>query len=301
MNRKLMYILGILLVLLLAIFFSWRLFRNTKEDVKIEPVTETVETAEKPTLSFGNLDADGNLTFSMDDNVKFKKSSISFSSPLYEKLDSKVDELKNYLNTEDGKSLSITAYYMSDEINNTAFPNIGFARAVSLKNYFSKKGISTKLMDINGVLNNDMEVDGSNVMKNALKFNVTGAKDQSAMINALIKDITSNPLVVNFETGEATTSLNPKQRLKIVNISTYLDKVDNSSCQIIGHADHVGNDSYNMTLGEERADFVKQFLVKSGLSNTKLNTSSKGESAPIATNNTEAGRAKNRRAVTTVD
>ncbi len=146
-----------------------------------------------------------------------------------------------------------------------------------------------------------MTVDSSNVMKKPLKFSVKKSKDASAMINAIMKEITENPLVLNFNKTQSNTGFTPKQRIKIVNISTYLDKVEDAFCSITGHTDNTGSIHANKILGEKRANFIKQYLVKSGISNDRISVISKGELKPIATNNTENGRAKNRRVVVTID
>ncbi len=65
--------------------------------------------------------------------------------------------------------------------------------------------------------------------------------------------------------------------------------------EIGGHTDWVGSDSYNRELSALRAESVKRFLVEHGISSSKLRTRGYGESQPIASNSTGAGRAQNRR------
>ena len=62
-----------------------------------------------------------------------------------------------------------------------------------------------------------------------------------------------------------------------------------------GHASAEGTEAYNMTLSQDRANSVKQYLVNSGVDAAKVNTQGLGESAPIASNATEEGRVANRR------
>jgi OOP family OmpA-OmpF porin len=64
---------------------------------------------------------------------------------------------------------------------------------------------------------------------------------------------------------------------------------------IAGHTDGKGTDDYNMDLGRRRAEAVKELLVKFGAPADRLVVESYGKSRPIATNDTEEGRAKNRR------
>ena len=81
-----------------------------------------------------------------------------------------------------------------------------------------------------------------------------------------------------------------------------LDRVANTLVQynqtivnVAGHTDSVGSDSYNMQLSKERAGSVAQYLQSRGVNGQRLNTVGYGESRPVDTNNTEAGRANNRR------
>ena len=64
---------------------------------------------------------------------------------------------------------------------------------------------------------------------------------------------------------------------------------------LTGHTDDVGSDASNILLGRKRADIVKSYLVAQGVSVSKINVDSKGESMPVAENTTDEGRAKNRR------
>lgn len=67
------------------------------------------------------------------------------------------------------------------------------------------------------------------------------------------------------------------------------------SITVTGHTDSIGTDKYNQKLSERRANAVKAYLVSKGLADTKITTVGKGESQPVASNKTKAGRAQNRR------
>lgn len=70
---------------------------------------------------------------------------------------------------------------------------------------------------------------------------------------------------------------------------------------IVGHTDSIGKKSYNQTLGLKRANAVKRWLVSQGIDGKRIITSSRGETSPIASNKSKEGRAKNRRAVITIN
>ncbi|MBK7945009.1 MAG: OmpA family protein [Flavobacteriales bacterium] len=62
-----------------------------------------------------------------------------------------------------------------------------------------------------------------------------------------------------------------------------------------GHTDNVGNDAANQKLSEQRANTVRDFVVKQGIDGARITAKGYGETKPVATNDTEEGRAQNRR------
>lgn len=70
---------------------------------------------------------------------------------------------------------------------------------------------------------------------------------------------------------------------------------DNAKIAITGHTDYVGTTEYNYRLGLQRAERVKQLLIKKGIAAERIVVLSKGEEQPVANNKSIAGRAKNRR------
>ena len=74
-----------------------------------------------------------------------------------------------------------------------------------------------------------------------------------------------------------------------------LDQQVDISAVIIGHTDNQGSDDYNQVLSEDRAEAVKNWLVEKGINPNRLSSEGRGLSEPVATNETEQGRAQNRR------
>ncbi len=74
-----------------------------------------------------------------------------------------------------------------------------------------------------------------------------------------------------------------------------LDKYPDTDLVIIGHTDQVGSASYNQALSERRAEAASRYLISQGVSSGRIATRGLGESEPVASNETEAGRAGNRR------
>ncbi|MBL7810137.1 MAG: OmpA family protein [Saprospiraceae bacterium] len=67
------------------------------------------------------------------------------------------------------------------------------------------------------------------------------------------------------------------------------------SIEIVGHTDALGEDAYNLDLSKRRAMAVEKFLLNNKINKTRLRSKGEGESKPIATNDTDEGRAQNRR------
>jgi outer membrane protein OmpA-like peptidoglycan-associated protein len=82
------------------------------------------------------------------------------------------------------------------------------------------------------------------------------------------------------------------ERLKGENKNVYLE--------IQGHTDSTGDDSYNLKLGEQRAEAVRRYLNKQGVALNRMSTISYGPNEPVESNKTKDGRAKNRRVVVIV-
>lgn len=75
----------------------------------------------------------------------------------------------------------------------------------------------------------------------------------------------------------------------------FIDGYPNRNIRIEGHTDSSGSDSFNLNLSQKRADAVKVLLVDYGIDAARIEAVGMGESMPVADNNTESGKAKNRR------
>lgn len=98
---------------------------------------------------------------------------------------------------------------------------------------------------------------------------------------------------VNFEFNKSSLTPTAKQNLdKLVPVfKSYPD----TDIQIFGYTDSKGSDEYNLNLSDQRSAAVKNYLASKGLAITRFKTTGMGEADPIADNETDAGRSKNRR------
>lgn len=98
---------------------------------------------------------------------------------------------------------------------------------------------------------------------------------------------------VFFDTGKATLR---NESYKALNVLVEAMKVKPALViEIGGHTDDVGTPESNMALSQGRADAVKAYLVKNGISATRVLSKGYGQTHPVASNESESGRQKNRR------
>lgn len=106
-------------------------------------------------------------------------------------------------------------------------------------------------------------------------------------------DSTLGNRIVEFESGSA--NLTPMGLGILDEMAGVIQSVGDKPITITGHTDNVGNPTANLTLSNERAEAVKQYLIGRGINAARLNTQGKGDTDPIASNDTEDGRTRNRR------
>lgn len=98
---------------------------------------------------------------------------------------------------------------------------------------------------------------------------------------------------VLFETNEAALKSGALQNL--YPLVTFLRDNPKRTIKIEGHTDNVGDEDYNLALSQRRAESVRSFLVQNGVEPKRIIARGYGESAPVAPNDTAAGRQQNRR------
>jgi outer membrane protein OmpA-like peptidoglycan-associated protein len=98
---------------------------------------------------------------------------------------------------------------------------------------------------------------------------------------------------VLFTTGKA--DLQPGATGNLNKLVAFLDKYPDRTAAIEGYTDSVGARDFNQSLSERRAESVKSYLAGQGIGSTRLSASGKGQSDPVADNESAAGRQQNRR------
>jgi OOP family OmpA-OmpF porin len=97
----------------------------------------------------------------------------------------------------------------------------------------------------------------------------------------------------SFDTNSA--HLKPTASAKLQQVVDFAKKYPDANLEVSGYTDNRGSKAYNLKLSQRRANAVKAYLVKQGVSADRINTRGYGMETPVADNNTKVGRAQNRR------
>lgn len=117
--------------------------------------------------------------------------------------------------------------------------------------------------------------------------------DASAMAAEIDKSGSVAVYGINFDTGKATLQAGSEKVLG--EIVTLMKERTDWKFEVQGHTDNVGQKGANMTLSEQRARAVVEWLTKNGVEPSRLSARGYGDTKPVADNTSDEGRAKNRR------
>jgi hypothetical protein len=123
------------------------------------------------------------------------------------------------------------------------------------------------------------------------KISVVG---NSPIAEALNKSGRVDVYGLTFDTGKS--NLKPSSKTTLDELAKILNENPQMNLDVIGHTDNVGTEESNLSLSQERSDQVVATLVSDyGINPTRLNPIGKGQSQPVASNDSEKGKATNRR------
>lgn len=125
------------------------------------------------------------------------------------------------------------------------------------------------------------------------------AKEIKQNIPGAIVERVGEGLQVTFESGLLfdydSDVIRGAARQNLSTLAASLEKYPNTDLMIVGHTDATGPDDYNMTLSQRRAAAAANYLASQGVARTRLRSTGRGEAEPVAENDSEANRQKNRR------
>jgi OmpA-OmpF porin, OOP family len=290
MSKQIGYVIGIVLTLILGGILQYFICCKHSDTTR----------ESKNDTSFRNLGVFSlkgeDLDYRSIGNFTFLKEDYDYIPISYDSIIIGIELLKRHLETHPDKNLSITGYAFSSEENKSVFPNLGFARANSTKNYFISRGIAKERIYLEGKISDDL-LDQQDTLVNGVSFLLFQLEEgiESTDYEQVKREINEDPIHLYFDVGQSSIFIGESDRVKMSKIMDYLDHVVDSELILTGHTDNTGDRADNFILGEARADFLKSYLIRNGVQESKIYTSSKGPDEPISDNSTEEGRSQNRR------
>lgn len=205
------------------------------------------------------------------------------SNPSFEALKNKL-----LLGKSEDNIFEITGKYFKGESTPEGFANMGVARAEEIRKLFPE--LPNERIRLKSVLADDVDGMESNPFSNA-SFKWVAAPKKLAPVVEI-----GNQALIYFDNNSTVGKIDPKVQEYLAKLAEIL-KTSNETVSITGHTDSNGETSANHQLGLSRAETIQNILLRLGVPPSKITISSKGETQPASTNDTEAGMAANRRTV----
>lgn len=147
-----------------------------------------------------------------------------------------------------------------------------------------------------GIYNIRLQSMGKSKDYNIIEIPELGEREVYNNVNIIIQfeEETSFTLTdLHFETAKSV--IKPESFNELDELVKYLNQKSKLKIEIAGHTDNAGSDADNLILSQNRAEAVKNYLIKKGINAQRIVAQGYGETKPISDNETEAGRALNRR------
>jgi len=189
-------------------------------------------------------------------------------------------------------TLIVKGLYNSSEKNETAFPNLGIARAFDIKCLLAKHMDTTRVILASRLMEYDLPPAPFVSHDISIKTKIDIPVDTTTTVDEVT--ITKESATITFGSNSSQKDVSPEVDSYLSNLATEL-KSNGKKITITGHTDNVGDAGRNIELGRIRALAIKRELVEKGVKATQINTDSKGEAEPVADNTTEEGKHRNRR------
>ena len=142
-----------------------------------------------------------------------------------------------------------------------------------------------------GAVGRYMDDQKRDLEKNLANEIKTGVAKVEKLPNDVVRVTMTNQTAFDFN----STEIKPGFYSTMDKLADVVVRYNKTALTVVGHTDNVGSDSYNQKLSEQRALSVARYLEGKRVHSMRLATSGKGESQPLASNNSESGRQANRR------
>ena len=283
--------------LLLCATLVWSRFHYVCHVKNLCDGVAIIDTSRPQTLSLKDGDKiilDNYEQFGFDDkevNPKLSANNTNF-----------LDKVADYLKANEEKNLKITGFYREHEegIKFNMFDNLGIARAVKIKEALESRGIDAGRIsiDYNKINGNDLlePITFELLSRSPDEFGSEGTRLTPMAFSFYDMTFTES----NFDFDSDVFKPGTAFKTYADSVKIYLALNPDKTLTIIGHTDIIGTDAYNNELGLRRAKSVRKYIRDMGVE-SKINIGSKGKREPVAPNDTEANRRKNRRVNIRID
>lgn len=249
--------------------------KNLCEDVPADVRLKTLQLTEGDTVLLEGFD-------------QFAFDSASVAPRLNENNQLFLDTLAAYLQQYPDKNLTITSFYRvsESEIQPGFYENIGVARAAEIRKELMKRGIEEQRVSLDHGLSED------EALQEPLLFELYVTPEEFAKVQFSFTNMTFSDANFAFDSDE----FRPGEPFLLYadSVKIYLDRNEEEKLTIIGHTDNIGQEQYNYNLGMRRAKSAREYFRELGVV-ADIEVDSKGETVPVAANDSAEGRQKNRR------
>lgn len=190
-----------------------------------------------------------------------------------------------------GDTLQITGLYRKGEAKPEGFDNLGLARAAALRSMFAPEVPESRVRLLAREVSDSLTADSRPMPSIELQcITMVMKKEKGAIVES------GDTITFFFPFNSTERDRNPEAEAFLQKILEK-HKTSQAAFVITGHTDNVGSPASNQAFGLARARSIAKILEKNGIVKTRIQVASKGQTEPIADNNTDDGRQKNRRVV----
>ncbi len=234
------------------------------------------------------INAQGEIVFGFDEGISIIENSSEIYIP--ESLVDLKNKISSYLIENPDIEVHINSLYSASE--NFETPNLGIQRAEQLKTILLESDVPNEKIVIKPIIK-------------GIDFNEEGLFDNSISIVfktldlervAELKTKLPDMKTVYPRFSNSGILINDNLRKLLVEVKEVVKANSEVKIELVGHTDNIGNDFDNYKMGLNYSKQVEWYLVAKGaILNENIKASSKGETEPIESNNSESGRIANRR------
>ena len=222
----------------------------------------------------------------------FTKSTPDFQEITFEQTKLVYLQTAEYLHAHPDRTLTITGSYHPNEPNATTFADLGLARADHVKDMLVELGAPREQILLASNADDKLNIIQDEVFGGA---DYTFAGKDEARLAAIEDGLRNGAFILFFPTGASTAGLSADEKQWLDDLAFYLKENGNKRVVVSGHTDNVGTHDMNMKLSEKRAVFVRSILTRAGVESRRVTVTFEGPDQPKGSNDTEEGRAANRR------